>query len=168
MEYLGNKALLELPKWGFLASRRVPSSEVMQCYDWAAARAAAGDCVVSGFSSKMERDVLHFLLKGNCPVIVVLARSMYKELPQRWQQAVEDNRMLVISTSSAPRQSRQTAQARNQYVAEICDTVYLFGVTATSTLYQIRQLYPEKCNKDMVTLQLPIEKIADKRFFSHI
>ena len=132
LKYLGNKDLLKMKKWGFLASRQVPSTEVLHCYDWATSRSQAGDCVVSGFSSKMEKDVLHFLLKGDSPVIVVLARRMYSKLPEIWQKALQDNRMLIISTSNTMRQSRQTALARNQYVAELCDILY--SVESTSII----------------------------------
>ena len=130
LEYLGNKDLLKRKKWGFLASRQVASNEVLLCYDWATERSKSGDCVVSGFSSKMEKDVLHFLLKGNSPIIMVLARCMYAKLPEEWRNAVNDGRMLIVSTSQAVRQSRQTALLRNQYVAELCDT--LFSVESTN------------------------------------
>lgn len=127
LEYLGNKDLLKRKKWGFLASRQVASNEVLLCYDWATERSKSGDCVVSGFSSKMEKDVLHFLLKGKSPIIMVLARRMYAKLPEEWRNAVNDGRMLIVSTSQAVRQSRQTALLRNQYVVELCDTLYLVG-----------------------------------------
>lgn len=130
LEYLGNKDLLKKKKWGFLASRQVASNEVLLCYDWATERSKSGDCVVSGFSSKMEKDVLHFLLKGKSPIIMVLARRMYAKLPEEWRNAVNDGRMLIVSTSQAVRQSRQTALLRNQYVAELCDT--LFSVESTN------------------------------------
>ena len=124
VEYLGNRDLLGCHKWGFLASRMVPASEVLRCYDWASERAAAGDCVVSGFSSRLERDVLHFLLRGKGKVIVVLARRMYKVLPEEWQQPMTEGRMLIISTTTASRQSRQTALARNRYVEKLSDAMY--------------------------------------------
>jgi predicted Rossmann fold nucleotide-binding protein DprA/Smf involved in DNA uptake len=130
LQYLGNKDLLKRKKWGFLASRQVASNKVLLCYDWATERSKSGDCVVSGFSSKMEKDVLHFLLKGKSPIIVVLARRMYAKLPEEWRNAVNDGRMLIVSTSQAVRQSRQTALLRNQYVTELCDT--LFSVESTN------------------------------------
>ena len=130
LEYLGNKDLLKKKKWGFLASRQVASNEVLLCYDWATERSKSGDCVVSGFSSKMEKDVLHFLLKGKSPIIMVLARRMYAKLPEEWRNAISEGRMLIVSTSQAVRQSRQTALLRNQYVVELCDT--LFSVESTN------------------------------------
>ena len=79
---LGNIELLKLPKTAFLCSRRAPASAVLKRYDWATAMREAGLCVVSGFHSPLERDVLHFLLKGRQPVILVLGRAMYKQLPK--------------------------------------------------------------------------------------
>jgi predicted Rossmann fold nucleotide-binding protein DprA/Smf involved in DNA uptake len=127
IEYLGNQDLLNCRKWGFIASRTVPSDEVLRCYDWASERAAAGDCVVSGFNSRMEQDVLHFLLRGKGKVIIVLARRMYKVIPEEWQQPLSEGRMLIISTTWATRQSRQTALARNRYVEELSDTMYIIS-----------------------------------------
>lgn len=127
LEYLGNKDLLKKKKWGFLASRQVASNEVLLCYDWATERSKSGDCVVSGFSSKMEKDVLHFLLKGEQPVIMVLARQMYKVVPADLKEALEQNRLLIISTSNAARQSRATALARNRYVCEMAEQIVLVG-----------------------------------------
>lgn len=127
IEYLGNQDLLNCRKWGFMASRTIPSDEVLRCYDWASERAAAGDCVVSGFNSRMEQDVLHFLLRGKGKVIIVLARRMYKVIPEEWQQPLSEGRMLIISTTSATRQSRQTALARNRYVEELSDTMYIIS-----------------------------------------
>lgn len=77
-QYLGNQELLKLQKTAFLASSNIASETVLQVYDWATDMRNRGECVVSGFNSKLEQDVLHFLLKGSQPVIIVLARRMYK------------------------------------------------------------------------------------------
>ncbi len=63
MEYLGNKELLTMQKTAFLASGTIPPDVVLRSYDWATGEHEG--CVVSGFSSKLEQDVLHFLLKSN-------------------------------------------------------------------------------------------------------
>ena len=70
-EHIGNKALLELNKTAFLCSRKVPASIVLKCYDWAIQQREEGNCVISGFHSQLEKDVLHYLLKGNQPIIIV-------------------------------------------------------------------------------------------------
>ena len=127
MDYIGNKDLLNLPKTAFLASNTVSSETVLKCYDWATEMREQGRCVVSGFSSKLEKDVLHFLLKGNQPIIMVLARRMYKAIPEELKTALAQNRLLIISTSNAARQSRATALARNKYVCEMADEVKWVG-----------------------------------------
>lgn len=72
----GNCELIRLPKTAFLCSRKVPAGIVLKCYDWAIAQRDAGNCVISGFHSKIEKDVLHYLLKGTQPIIVALARGL--------------------------------------------------------------------------------------------
>ena len=145
MEYLGNKELLKLPKTAFLASSTIPPDMVLKCYDWATAKHEG--CVVSGFSSKLEQDVLHFLLKTNSPIILVLARQMYKVIPEELKDALEQGRMLIISTSTAVRQSKVTAMARNKYICEIADNILFIGVSPNSSLYPLTEEYKQKITK---------------------
>ena len=110
-EYLGNRELLKLKKTAFLASSTISSETVLRCYDWATEMRNRGECVVSGFSSKLEQDVLHFLLKGSQPIIIVLARRMYRDIPDELKEPLAQNRLLIISVSNAVRQSKVTAMA---------------------------------------------------------
>ena len=142
MEYRGNKELLKLPKTAFLASSAIPLDMVLRCYDWATAKHEG--CVVSGFSSKLERDVLHFLIKAKCPVILVLARRMYSTLPDEMKEPVEQGRMLIISTTDATRQSRATAYSRDRYICEQADELLLVGVSEESSLYPLKEKYQNK------------------------
>lgn len=144
LEYLGNKNLLKLPKTAFLASNTISSETVLRCYDWATEMCRQGRCVVSGFSSKLEKDVLHFLLKGNQPIIMVLARQMYKAVPTDLKEGLEQNRSLIISTSQAVRQSRATALARNRYVCELADEILLVGAAEGSSLKELSKQYEDK------------------------
>jgi len=135
--YLGNTELLTLPKTAFLASGTIPPDVVLRCYDWATGEHEG--CVVSGFSSKLEQDVLHFLLKAKTPVIMVLARRMYREIPEELKAPLEQGRLLIISTSTAVRQSRTTALARNRYICEMADHIMMVGVTENSSLYGLQK-----------------------------
>ena len=119
VEYLGNQELLKLRKTAFLASSTISSETVLQVYDWATEMRS----VVSGFSSKLEQDVLHFLLKGSQPIIIVLARKMYKVIPDELKEPLAQNRLLIISVSTAIRQSKMTAMTRNRYVCEMADNL---------------------------------------------
>ncbi len=144
MDYLGNIELLNLPKTAFLASSTIPTDMVLKCYDWATQMAKEEQCIVSGFSSHLEKEVLHFLMKGRCPIILVLAREMYKQNPSDLQPLLDDNRLLIISVSKAVRQSKTTAYARNKYICEIADNILFIGVTEKSSLYPLKDMYKNK------------------------
>ena len=145
VEYLGNQELLKLKKTAFLASSTISSETVLRCYDWATEMRYHGECVVSGFSSKLEQDVLHFLLKGSQPIIIVLARRMYKVIPNELKEPLAQNRLLIISVSNAIRQSKVTAMARNRYVCDMADSILFVGVTEQSSLYPYKNEYSNKC-----------------------
>lgn len=142
MDYLGNRELLKQLKTAFLASSTIAPDVVLRCYDWATGRHEG--CVVSGFSSKLEQDVLHFLLKSKTPVIMVLARKMYREIPEELKVPLEQGRLLIISTSTAIRQSRVRALARNRYICELADRIMMVGVTESSSLYGLQEAFSNK------------------------
>jgi hypothetical protein len=90
MQTFGNIDLVKLHKTAFPYSRKAPASAVLKRYDRATAMCEAGECVVSGFHSPLERDVLHFPLKGRQPVILVPGRTMYVQLPEELDQPFAD------------------------------------------------------------------------------
>ncbi len=149
VEYLGNQELLKQKKIAFLASSTISSETVLQVYDWATEMRNRGECVISGFSSKLERDVLHFLLKGSQPIIIVLARRMYKVIPDEIREPLAQNRLLIISVSNAIRQSKVTAMTRNKYVCEMADKILFVGVTEQSSLYAYKNKYRNKLEKSI-------------------
>ena len=144
MEYLGNKELLKLSPIAFLASSTIPPDKVLKCFDWAIKMADEGRCVISGFSSYLEREVLHFLSKGKQPIVLVLARQMYKQIPAELQQLLDENRLLIISVSNSPRQSKATAFERNKYICELANQILFVGVTEKSSLYPLYKDYSQK------------------------
>lgn len=144
VQYFGNKELLKLKKTAFLASSTISSDTVLKCYDWATEMRRRGECVISGFSSKLEQDVLHFLLKGSQPVILVLARRMYKTIPEELRKPLAENRLLIISVSTAVRQSKAMALMRNRYICELADEILFVGVTELSSLNTLKSEYEHK------------------------
>lgn len=144
MECLGNKELLKLKKTAFLASNTIPLDMVLRCYDWASGKHEEGECVISGFSSKLERDVLHFLIKSKCPVILVLARRLYSNTPEELREPIEQGRLLLISNSNSPRQSRATAQIRNKYICNISDKVLIVTANSKSSLVPLSMEFKSK------------------------
>lgn len=125
MNYLGRYELLELPKTAFLCSRQVPASIILKCYDWAIQQRDAGRCVISGFHSQIEKDVLHYLLKGDQPIIVALARGLKKRLEPELKQALAQNRLLIITPfgSGVARANQKTANKRNELMTALADEI---------------------------------------------
>ncbi|WP_373782409.1 DNA-processing protein DprA [Bacteroides heparinolyticus] len=149
-QYLGNEELLKLRKTAFLASSTISSETVLKVYDWATDMRSRGECIVSGFNSKLEQDVLHFLLKGSQPIILVLARRMYKVVPDELREALAQNRLLIVSVSSAARQSKDTAMMRNRRLCEMADKILFIGVTEQSSLYALKVAFNNK--QKLITL----------------
>ena len=149
-EYLGNQELLKLQKTAFLASSNIVSETVLRVYDWATDMRNRKVCVISGFNSKLEQDVLHFLLKGDQPIILVLARRMYKVIPKELHEALIQKRLLIVSVSNVVRQSKNTAMMRNRWICEMANRILFIGVTERSSLYVLKDALNNK--QKMVTL----------------
>ncbi len=91
-------------------------------------------CIISGFQTKLEQDVLHILLKRHIPVIIVLARRMYKVLPSEIQAATERAEALVLSLSDHPRNTKEHALARNKFVMEQAQEIVFGALDKDSSL----------------------------------
>ena len=141
VEYLGNRELLETHKTAFLCSRRVSSPAVLRCYDWATEACRSDGVVVSGFQSRIERDVLHFLLQGQKPLIVVIARRMYTVLASELQSAMDAGRLLIVST--APKAIRASQTAADEIV---------FGYIAPDS--RLNELYRRYASKSDILFKL--------------
>ncbi len=124
-EYNGNIKLLELPKTAFLCSRKVPATVVLKCYDWAIEQREKGNCIISGFQSQIEKDVLHFLLKGKQPIIIALARGLKQKPESAFQHAIDKGRLLIITPfdKEIKRVTVKTAQVRNQLMIDLAENI---------------------------------------------
>ena len=122
---LGNEKLLDLKKTAFLCSRKIPATAVLKCYDWAIAQRVAGNCIISGFHSQIEKDVLHYLLKGQQPVILVLARGMKEKTEPEFEKPLSEGRLLIISPfeRSTRRVTEKSAEIRNKMMIELADNI---------------------------------------------
>lgn len=145
METLGNDSLLQCCKIGYFAASNIAALSVLPTLDWAAETAKREDvAVVSGFHSKMEREVLEVLLRGKCGIIVVLARSMYKKIPERYRAVYDAGRVLFLSPfkTTATMTSRHQCQKRNEYAAAISDRLVFSSLNPESSLYPLSQTKP--------------------------
>lgn len=121
----GNTGILNQHKTAFLCSRKVPAPVVLKCYDWAIEQRDKGNCIISGFHSQLEKDVLHYLLKGKQPIIIALARGLKEKLEPEFQKPLEQGRLLIITPfdKKVKRVTEQTAATRNKMMIELADNI---------------------------------------------
>jgi len=146
MNYLGNSKILNEYKVGFLCSRKVPANIILKTYDWAIEQRDKGVCIVSGFHSKIEKDVFDILVKGTQPIILVLARGLMKRWSKAITSLIDKNRLLIISPfdKKINRPTSQTAIKRNQLIAEISDKIFIAYAAKDGNVESIRNRFPNK------------------------
>ena len=137
MELLGNISLLNRPKHGFLCSRCTKSSVILPCLDWAVDYSKGTIPIMSTFHSEIENAVLDILLKGSCPIILVLGRKQYKQIPAKLQTAFDNNRLLIVSVSNRNRINRESALSANRYVCEQSHDITFGFISPNSSLYSL-------------------------------
>lgn len=149
METIGNIDLLKLSKTAFLCSRQVPASVVLKCYDWAIEQREQGNCVISGFHSQIEKDVLHYLLKGKQPIIVALARGLKQILEPYLVKPMQDGRLLIVSpfNNTVKRVTEHTATARNKLMMNLADQITIGYASPGGQLEEILKGSEKSINK---------------------
>lgn len=147
--YIGDVDLLKLPKIAFLCSRQSTASAVLKCYDWAIEQREKGNCVISGFHSQIEKDVLHYLLKGNQPIILVLARGLKDKLEPEFEKPIELGKLLIITPfdKSVKRISSQNALARNRLMIALADQITIGYVSPGGQLEELLKGIKKPINK---------------------
>jgi hypothetical protein len=125
IDHIGKLELLKLEKTAFLCSRKIPASIVLKCYDWAIAQREQGKCIISGFHSKIEKDVLHYLLKGDQPIIIAMARGLKQRIEPELKGELEKGRLLIVTPfeKEVKRITTETAMIRNQLMIELAENL---------------------------------------------
>jgi predicted Rossmann fold nucleotide-binding protein DprA/Smf involved in DNA uptake len=136
---VGNATILAEPLLALTCSAKCTSSLVLRAYDLASALRDNSVAVVSGFHTPIERDCLHFLLKGTQPIVICPARGIERmRVPSEWKAPLDAGRLLVISR--IPAQERRVTAAlaaeRNRFVAELCATALVIHASPGSRTAQ--------------------------------
>lgn len=140
LKMLGNQEIWSLPKIAFLSSDKFSASSVLKSYDWANEMKKTGQCVISGFHSKLESDVLDILLAGTQPIVMVLARGMYSQVPPKLKQHIDANRLLLVSPydQSFKWVNKSQAKKRNQLVIDNATEVVYAHIYPNGMLEQLK------------------------------
>ena len=123
--FLGNADIWRLPKTAYLCSDKYSAGSVLKSYDWATEMKRQGRCVISGFQSKLEKDVFEILLGGTQATILVLPRSIYAKPPAKLKPHIDAGHLLLVSPFPVgiDRPNRDLAFTRNQFIVDNADEV---------------------------------------------
>jgi len=98
LDYIGDIALTVIQSCAIFSSARCPANLIIKAHDYAKEIRDGEMSVISGFHAPAEKEVFEVLLKGKCPIVVVLGRSLQNaRIPTAWKTEIEKGRMLVIS-----------------------------------------------------------------------
>jgi len=137
-QYFGDRSLLERRKWAFMCSRQFTSGSVLRCYDWATSLDGDRDCVVGGFQSDIERDVLRLLAMKRIPAVLVLGRRLYQDGAPPWMRPHIDAGLgLVVALTNAVGNCVRNVALRNSRVVEMADEVVFGTLNTGGTLMPI-------------------------------
>jgi len=142
---IGNVEIMNREKVAFLSSRKVPPAAVMMALDWAAKMRDAGVCVIGGFQSALEKDVLRVLLKeGTQPVVVVLARKLWRVVPTEYREAIASGRLLIVSpvSQTVNRVSEESALVRNRFILQNCASAIFASIDPGGELDRLLAEFP--------------------------
>jgi hypothetical protein len=141
--FLGNVELLTLKKTAFLCSRKISASSVLKCYDWAILQRDNGNCVISGFHSRIEKDVFHYLAKGKQPIILALPRGIKSKWEPEIEELLKSNRFLIITPFdlSVTRVTNETAKTRNHLMIDLADDIVIGYKSKVSQLNELITSY---------------------------
>lgn len=139
VDALGNAAIIDCAKTAFLCSRAYPAGAVLRIYDWAKAARERGECVISGFHSALERDVLEILLGGSQPVILAAARNLPKRHAPGVRRALRDGQLLMVSPfpASVARITAAAARRRNQFMLAVAERIVVGYAREGGALAQV-------------------------------
>ncbi len=149
----------------FFCSTKAPAGLILTTHDLAQGWRHSDVTVISGFHTPVEQEALTVLLRGPAPLILCPARSLERmRIKADWRPALEAGRLLLMSPfpSSIRRATKETALARNRFVAGLADRVIIAHAAPGSKTEaladdllaagQIVQTLPHPANANLIAL----------------
>lgn len=128
LDCVGDTSLLDSSLIGVFSSAKCPASQILKAHDYAKEIRNGKMGIISGFHAPAEKEVLEVLLKGTCPIVVVLGRRLEgARLPVAWKTEVEKGRMSVISPfrEYQKRVTKASSLRQNDLAARIAGRVLI-------------------------------------------
>jgi predicted Rossmann fold nucleotide-binding protein DprA/Smf involved in DNA uptake len=128
IDYFGSIELLNRPMLAVFSSAKCPASLILKAHDYAKEKRDGKTGIISGFHAPAEKEVLEVILKGICPIIVILGRRLENaRIPTVWKQGIEKGRMLVVSPFKEYQKyvTKEMSMKRNDLAARIAGRVMI-------------------------------------------
>jgi predicted Rossmann fold nucleotide-binding protein DprA/Smf involved in DNA uptake len=156
---LGAQHLWSQPKLALFCSASAPPGVVLAIHDLAQQWRRSGPIIAGGFQSPAEDEALTVLLRGPQPVIIWLARGLYREVPARFRRALAENRLLFLSPFPATirRATAERAFIRNRLCAATAQTILIAHAQPGSKTEQLAREM-RIGGKDILTLEHPANR----------
>lgn len=136
LSHIGNQDLMKRQKTAFLCSSKTTSRDILKCFRLGYQRTERF-LHHQWLPNQARKRCVAALSETPHPVIIVLARKMYKVLPIEIQSAIDRGEALILSITKQPRNSKESAIRRNKYIIDIADTVVIGALDASSSLANI-------------------------------
>lgn len=124
-KFIGDPDLMNYPQTAFLCSSSAPQEAINASGRWALEQCSEKRCIMSGFQSQAEKNVLDTLLANNGRAVMVLPFSIYEKCPKKYEDAVNSGRLLIMSffEDGQFRLNRMNAEKRNRFIIEYADSI---------------------------------------------
>lgn len=155
----GAPAHLTQPTLALLCSAQAPAGVLLAVHDLAQRWRQDGPVIMSGFQSLVEEEALTVLLRGPRPVVVWLARGPYRRVPEQLRPALDEGRLLIVSSFpvTIQRPTRATAQQRNRMLCAKADAVFIaHAAPGSSTATLAREVL--ESGKSLFTVDHPTNR----------
>lgn len=143
LHVVGDGSVLNTIDLALLCSVSCPGSVIIKTFDAVRDIRDAGVVVAGGFHSPMERDCLHFLLRGPQHAVLSPAHGVDTLcIGSAEEAAVREGRLIVVSVFEADvlRATPEAAVRRNQFVSATADTLLVpYAVAGGKVEQEVRQ-----------------------------
>jgi predicted Rossmann fold nucleotide-binding protein DprA/Smf involved in DNA uptake len=157
LDVRGDRGLMEKEKIALFSSQFVPPDLVWPALDLANRLGQVDTCLVGGFQTLLEREILSVLIRGSASIIYCPARSLTRlTVPHSWRQAMDADRMALVSAAPIKlrRATRHTATNRNALVLGLANSVVIVHASPASRTFAIA-LAALDCGKQVYALDHP-------------
>lgn len=136
-DYVGEIDLINFPLLAVFSSTKCPARSILKAHDYAKEIRDGETGIIGGFHAPAEKEVLEVLLKGTCPIIVVLGRGLEgARLPAVWKTEIEKGRLLVISPFKKYQKhvTKEIALRQNDLAAKIAGRALIIHASEGGSL----------------------------------